>query len=182
MSTADYALIISLFSLSIAAASFVWNVWSKFIFPRPKVIVAVGVFSMHSSSGVSHPHLALTFSNYGPGEVTIHLTCVIRKRFPWSKPENGMINPIKNFPFQPYESDGPFSGGLPKKLGVGEGHTLRYPYDAQSFLALSFDKIGGTDTFGRHHWASGTQLRFVRKQFAKDFAGVRRAWDDPVDQ
>jgi hypothetical protein len=179
--TADYALIVSLFSLTIAAASFIWNVWSKFIFPKPKVVVSVGVFSMHSGGQVSHPHLALSFSNYGPGEVTIHLSCVERKRFPWSRADQGMINPINNFPMQPYTSLGPFSGGLPKKLLVGEAHTLRFPYEARSFLALPLTRIGGTDTFGRHHWATGKQLRHVRKQFAETFPGAARAWGDPMN-
>ena len=45
MTTADWALIISLCSLLLAMAGFVWNVWSKFIYPKPKVRVSIGVHS-----------------------------------------------------------------------------------------------------------------------------------------
>jgi hypothetical protein len=44
MTTADWALIISLCSLLLAMAGFVWNVWSKFIYPKPKVRVSIGVY------------------------------------------------------------------------------------------------------------------------------------------
>ena len=37
MTTADWALAVSLFSFVVALAGFVWNVWSKFIYPRAKV-------------------------------------------------------------------------------------------------------------------------------------------------
>lgn len=182
MNTGDYAFIISIFSVLIAIASFVWNVWSKFIFPKPRVNASAGVFSMFSERGTSHPHLALSFTNYGPGEVTIHLCCMLYKRFPWSKTEHAMINPIQNFPLQPYQSLGPFSGGLPKKLLVGESHVLRFPYEAQSFLAVPFRKIGAVDTFGRHHWAPSKQVRSVRAQFTTEFPNVKRDWgDDPPE-
>ena len=36
MTTADWALVVSLFSFLVALAAFVWNVWSKFIYPRAK--------------------------------------------------------------------------------------------------------------------------------------------------
>jgi hypothetical protein len=36
MTTADWALVISLCSVAVSLAGFVWNVWSKFIYPRAK--------------------------------------------------------------------------------------------------------------------------------------------------
>ena len=179
MTTADYALIISVVSVLIAIASFVWNVWSKFIFPKPKVNASAGIFSMFGESGTSNPHLALSFTNYGPGEVTIHVACMTYKRFPWSKTEHAMLNPIHNFPFEPYAGIGPFGGGLPKKLLVGESHALRFPYEAESFLALPFSRIGSTDTFGRYHWVTRKQVQQVRKQFREDFPAAKaRTWAD----
>jgi len=40
MQTADWALVIGLFSLVVSVASFIWNVWSKFIYPKPVVRVS----------------------------------------------------------------------------------------------------------------------------------------------
>lgn len=37
MTTADWALVISIGSLLISAPGFIWNVWSKFIYPKAKV-------------------------------------------------------------------------------------------------------------------------------------------------
>jgi hypothetical protein len=37
MHTADWALVISLFSAVIALSSLAWNVWPKFIYPKPTV-------------------------------------------------------------------------------------------------------------------------------------------------
>jgi len=183
MTTADYALAISLCSLLIALSSFVWNVWSKFIFPKPRVNASVRIFSMFTADvGASNPHVALNFTNHGPGEVTLHVVCLLYKKHLWSKPEHAMLNPIHNFPFEPYQSLGPFSGGLPKKLLVGEGHTFRFPYEAESFLALPIFRIGATDTFGRYHWVKVSNLRHAQRQFWKDFPNAKkRTWDDPPD-
>jgi hypothetical protein len=40
MQTADWALVISLCSAGVSLASFIWNVWSKFIYPKPVVQVS----------------------------------------------------------------------------------------------------------------------------------------------
>ena len=37
LGTAEYALIISITSLLLAFCSLIWNVWSKFIFPKPAI-------------------------------------------------------------------------------------------------------------------------------------------------
>jgi hypothetical protein len=40
MTTADWAFVISLCSVAISLAAFVWNIWSKFIFPKAQVHVS----------------------------------------------------------------------------------------------------------------------------------------------
>ncbi|WP_425989932.1 hypothetical protein [Brevundimonas sp. TWP2-3-2] len=183
MTTADYALIISIVSVFIAIASFVWNVWSKFIFPKPKASASAGIFMMYTDAGSSNQHLAVTFTNHGPGELTLHLACIKYKPWPWSKALAAMLNPIHNFPYEPYESLGPFSGGLPKKLLVGEGHTIRFPYEANGFLALPFSHLGAVDTFGRDHWVPKKQIKAIRKQFKEDFPDApARKWGEQPDQ
>jgi hypothetical protein len=39
MTTADWALVISILSALLSFAGFVWNVWSKFIYPKPDLRV-----------------------------------------------------------------------------------------------------------------------------------------------
>jgi hypothetical protein len=88
MQTADWAFVISIFSALIALASFVWNVWSKFIYPKPRVRVH---FSMVT---VFHPRapdpdpvrvLSLSATNLGPQEVTVLSAQVLFKRYWFSE-------------------------------------------------------------------------------------------------
>jgi len=44
MTTADWALIVSIFSFLVSLGGFVWNVWSKFIYPRAKVRAYIGIY------------------------------------------------------------------------------------------------------------------------------------------
>lgn len=46
MTTADYALIVSLASMAVAFGSLIWNVWQKFIFVKPNIQVAFGVWKV----------------------------------------------------------------------------------------------------------------------------------------
>jgi hypothetical protein len=48
VTTADWALVISLCSAVVSLAGFVWNVWSKFIYPKPRVQVS---FNFMTPSG-----------------------------------------------------------------------------------------------------------------------------------
>ena len=61
MTTSDWALIISLCSLAVALSSFVWNVWSKFIYPKPTVRVtlqATIIFQPGSTITADSGHMA----------------------------------------------------------------------------------------------------------------------------
>jgi hypothetical protein len=51
MSTADYALIVSISSAFIAVASLIWNVWQKYIFVKPQVQVGFGVYHIMEPTG-----------------------------------------------------------------------------------------------------------------------------------
>lgn len=76
METSDWALIISLFSLLLSLAGFIWNVWSKFVFPKPRV--AVSFMVMHVvGSDQRQRFLSLDVTNFGPSEVTI--SCAVAR-------------------------------------------------------------------------------------------------------
>ena len=63
LTTADYALVISLVSLG-------WNVWSKFIYPKPKLNVAVSLGSKLEELG-ELDSVVLECVNCGPTEVVV---------------------------------------------------------------------------------------------------------------
>ena len=86
MQTADWALVISLCPLFVALASFVWNVWSKFIFPKPTLRVSFGmVTAFHPQRGSEpNPVRALRLSsatNMGPEEVVLRSPPIEIKRY-----------------------------------------------------------------------------------------------------
>lgn len=74
MRTSDWALIISLCSFAVALGSFVWNVWSKFIYPKAKIRVTFQATVIIQPGAPEHrpEFLTLTATNFGPGDVTLH--------------------------------------------------------------------------------------------------------------
>ena len=139
MTTADYALIVSLCSAFIALASFGWNVWSKFIYPQPRLTVSVSVSLVFQSGTSGHRHVSLAFTNCGPGEIIVHVAEITGRTHWWKQRHWAIIPPIDNFPELPYRGS-IFSGGLPKRLSVGETHTLHFPFEEKTFLG-GVDKV-----------------------------------------
>jgi hypothetical protein len=160
MTVADWALVVSLCSVAIALGSFVWNIWSVFIFPKAKVRVSFSMSTIFHPGTLHHDKDVLTLSatNMGPGDVTLHGAIVRRKKAHLFQRRHGysLLNPL----IDPYTNDshGPFSGGLPKKVGVGESFSV-YLIPNHTILAEEgYDRIGFDDTFGRHHWAPKSQI------------------------
>jgi hypothetical protein len=155
MTVADWALVISLFSVGISLASFVWNVWSKCIYPKPKVRVGFSyVTIMHSdNSSDDYELLSLSATNHGPGEVTLTHAQIRLKALPFRKRRYGILNPCSgaNRPF--HAAPGPFAA-LPKKIGVGEELILYLVPNHEPLSLDNYDRIGFNDTFGQQHWAS----------------------------
>jgi hypothetical protein len=48
LTSADYALIVSILSVLIAIGSLLWNVWQKYIFVKPQVQVSFGTYQSWS--------------------------------------------------------------------------------------------------------------------------------------
>jgi len=169
MNTADWALAVSFGSMLIAAAAFIWNVWAKFILPKPKLDVSFNAMKALGNVGFDGNIFVLATTNVGPFSSTIKMAVVRMqpKRF-WQRHRTGVLNPLHNFPLQTNFTLGPFSGGLPKQLGIGEEFSLYFPYNAESELA-EVERVGVLDTFGRSHWCSTKQMRHVKERFGKDF-------------
>jgi hypothetical protein len=173
MTTADWALIISLCSAAISLAGFVWNVWSKFIYPKPRVRVSFNFMTTVGSGAVRENVLCLSATNMGPGPVTLH-SAVLRKRTFLRTKGYALLNPLHNYPAQTGHSVGPFGGGLPKKVEVGEQFSVYFTAYHDGLAADEFDQIGFHDLFGRNHWAQKRQLRtaveFIKRHIAEEDA------------
>lgn len=169
METADWALAISLCSFLVSLAGFVWNVWSKFIYPKPKVRVSFTVNIMLDRNGTRPRFLSLSATNYGPGPVTLH-SAVGRARAAWMKKTHFIMNPLHNFPQQMDFTVGPFSGGLPKKIEPGESFSAYFTLRHEALRDEPVIDVGFCDTFGRNHWAARKQVKQVRKAVAEAFS------------
>ena len=160
MTVADWALVVSLCSVVIALASFVWNVWSVFIFPKAKVSVGFSMSTIFHPGGPHHQKelLTLNATNLGPGDVTLHSALVRKKkaRFFQRRHSYGLLNPLISAYSD--ESHGPFSGGLPKKVSVGESFSAYLIPNHTTLAKDDYDRIGFNDTFGRYHWAPKSQI------------------------
>jgi hypothetical protein len=169
VTTADWALVVSIFSLIVSLAGFVWNVWSKWIYPKPKISVRFNVMTMISPGHDAPDRLALHATNYGPGDVALQLAVARGDRSLWrfwKKPRFGALNPLKGYEIE--ESDGPFSGGLPKKLAVGESFSVYFTADVEWFNPRhNLTRFGFTDTFNRTHWCSRRDAWLVKRHLAQ---------------
>jgi hypothetical protein len=187
MTTSDWALIISLCSFAVALSSFVWNVWSKFIYPKPKIRVTFQATIIFQPGARDHGHKFFTLSatNYGPGEITIHSAVIRHYKEKWWKNwraffnrryrrQYGLLNPLEGFPQRFDHTIGPFSGGLPKKLLVGEAFSSYFPRQVDWFEGKRV-RLGFSDSFGRNHWCSKQNVRKVIEGLGKEAAKDKNA-------
>jgi hypothetical protein len=176
MTTADWAIVISLCSALTALASFLWNVWFQVHLSEAKVQVSFSMMTMMApatpGSRLLHKSenkaLALSATNMGPIEISLNNVCAA-SGFRWwrRRPKDiGLLNPLPSFPLcsgQFNDAAGPFAGGLPKKLHVGEQFTSYLAPDHESLAKDEIERIGFSDTFGRFHWAPRRDLIKTRK-------------------
>jgi len=88
MTTADYALIVSIASAVLSVFALIWNVWQKYIFVRPTLDVGFGVYQIMQRSGpltmrATKDVLQVSVTNMGPGQVILH--CLICRKRRWSR-------------------------------------------------------------------------------------------------
>jgi hypothetical protein len=192
MTVADWALVISIGSVAISLAGFVWNVWSKFIFPKPRIRVGFSFVQMMAPSSekegfLTHTEnsaLALSATNLGPGATTLYNALAIERRKHWwnRKPSRyGLLNPLPHFPEYPGQfqnTSGPFGGGLPKKVEIGEQFTVYFVPDHEALASGRVDRIGFTDTFGQLHWAPRRDLIEARKHIREACDKVGKKYPD----
>jgi hypothetical protein len=111
--------------------------------------------------------LSLSATNHGPIKVILHSAVVRTQPDKKTGSRFGILNPLHNFPLQTNHTIGPFSGGLPKPLDVGETFSVYFPYSGDTFLAEDLRLIGFVDTFSKYHWASRRDLKNVLEKYRK---------------
>lgn len=173
MTTADYALIVSIFSAIVALGGLGWNIWSKFIYPKARVRVTFYTCAVTIGAAPPWPtFVCLSATNFGPTDVTLQSVAIIISRGPLRTPQRALVNPIHNI-YQPDVGIGPFAGGLPIKLAVGDSHNAYFPYDASSFARDNLGAVSFFDNFNRRHRAPMRNVRKVKAELDKEF------WQEP---
>jgi hypothetical protein len=102
MGTADYALIVSIFSFIVSLGSLWWNIWSKFIYPKAKLRINFAVMTVISSEK-HFEVISLSATSFGPTDITIRaVVCRYRLAWSWCKLKRpwqfGMLNTLHDFP------------------------------------------------------------------------------------
>jgi hypothetical protein len=167
MTTADWALVISILSATISFVAMAWSIWSKFIYPKPSLVVTFSAMDIFDEGGPGASYFNLSITNHGPIPATVTSSCVRMRRSLFSRPRIGLINPLSNFPLDSRTTQGPFSGGLPKKLEVGEEFSLKYWY-GKNWMDECPTGIGVRDSFNRVHWCSRADIREAKRHYDKD--------------
>jgi hypothetical protein len=171
MKTADWALAISICSAALSLFTLMWNVWSKFIFPKPRLVVGFSLQGVFDQRGWHDPFLTLSITNHGPvPDIVTHSIVQVGNGI-FTKRELGVI------PNEFYRSQGPFSGGLPKKIEVGEEFSLRYWY-GENWLTENVIRVGVVDSFNNKHWCRRSDVKGVKKTYMADKAAGKLAKQD----
>ena len=152
------AIIISVFSVLVAAFSLGWNIYRDVII-KAKVVVSIDKSRIISTSGSSPDYIAIKATNHGPGPII--LNTISLKETSLSK---WYFN-LQKYAVLMYDFENPYTDHLPKKLEVGESLNLFFPYDKDCFLRESFTHIGITDSFGRTNWAPSKPLSNLQKKW-----------------
>lgn len=175
MSQADWALVISAFSLLIALFALFWNIWSHFIHPKPRVRAELS-HQVLVAGEVIGGAACVTVTNLGPNSV--NLTSIIghfHGKFFWKgrffhKKQHFYI-PVTERIEQAVLATERSQMTLWPGTELSAGQQLRLYFSKTSDLfdddADSFD-IGVADTFGRFHKCHPKTVKTAIKSIKKD--------------
>lgn len=164
MTTADWALIISIISAITSIAGFVWNVWSKFIYPKPKVNVTAGIYAAPGATDDDDHWLLVTATNLGPGPVTLRYVIGQTYRNWRLRRMQAIFLPLANPGLSRDYTEGPLSGGLPKTLDPAASFTCWLSFPHEGLEQTKLRGIGFSDSFGRLHLCSRADMKRIRSE------------------
>jgi hypothetical protein len=122
--------------------------------------------------------LVLSATNMGPAQVTLRTALITYPTtFPWQKYRRfSVLNPLHNYPQSTQLSIGPFGGGLPKKLEIGEEFSAYFIPDHEGLARGDYQRIGFDDTFGSLHWAPRRHLLDALPQIRDACERAGKVW------
>ncbi len=171
MTTADWALVISLLSFVVSLASFIWNIWSKYIYPKSQIKVRFNMLIIFDAFD-NRKILGLTATNFGPTDNQLTgVICreILPRKFPYLR-RNWQYAFLNSFdrPEIP-TTPGLRSGGLPRKLVVGDKVDVYLTPLHEALRDKKIIDVGFVDIFGRELWAPRGDVRKVRESVKTHF-------------
>lgn len=176
MTIADWAFVVSLFSAALSLFSLGWNVWSKWVHPKPRIVMSMAVMNLIGGGrpGISEPFIAIYATNHGPTETTLKtLICRSRAEGWWRKRGNArwkwafMIS--HQTPDQALAGNNNPFGGFPHKLPVGDEFVTYLVFKHEHLRDDDIVDIGIVDVFERRHWVPRSKVRDVVKRVREEF-------------
>ncbi|WP_310538706.1 hypothetical protein [Phenylobacterium sp.] len=166
-STANIALVISGLALTVSLAGLAWNVWSKFIYPKPKLQISLSVVLLIDPDATGKPPATIRLSATNHGPIAADLAgAVIRSGGTGRRAQRGiphmLVQPFYSAAFKP-------AAGLDLPIAVGKSVSIYFPHGEESFFRRGVDRIGVYDGFGRNHWASLKQLEEVKLSLREEY-------------
>ena len=163
MTTAELAIIISIFSVAIAGLSLGWNIYRDIVL-KAKIKMSFGIRTI-VQHGIKDrlEYVIITATNHGPGSVK--LSMVQMKNSSWWR----WLFRKEKYAVIIHDYTNPLSGQLPHKLEVGEKIDILFPYNAECMLKNGWSHIGISDYFDRNHWAKLKQVKEAVEKWEKDF-------------
>ena len=165
MQTADWALVVSLLSLCVALAGFVWNVWSKFIYPKARLQLAIGNYidGPRDQESTNH-YIVLSAVNHGPTDATVKVIVARTHKWHTKLTRRFQYAIIKhwgtNRPHLP-------SIDLPKRIVAGEQVSFFFDASVNWFENDALLQVGLADVYGRNHWVPMKEARKLRRKLAE---------------
>ena len=163
MDQATVAIIISVFSVLLAALSLGWNVYRDVVL-KPKVVVTIAIKNIVCAGMAPSPdYIGISATNHGPGSVK--LNAMLLKETSIAK----KLKKQEKNAFIVHDYENPYSSKLPLTLEVGEHADYFFPYDEECMFKSPFTHVGVSDSFSRVHWAPKKSVKKLREKWVQKF-------------
>lgn len=189
--TAQIALVVSGLSFALALANFIWSVWSKFIFPKPRLEVRASFVLFEESMQRIHyfpskrgnlkrldncdltlPAISVYVANHGPGSVKIGMPIFERRKPFHARIEGyGTFTECISYPWQTMnDSD---RAELKDVLNFGDNRTFYVPVGESEIKEWMLTKVGFIDALGRKHFCSRADIENIADVARRHFSHVK---------
>jgi hypothetical protein len=142
-----------------------------------------GWFQLHGNRGIGRGNPHLECDQHGSDTSDVALGhCAEEKKMAFASADIQYLLPLHDYPFRKDHTIGPFSGGLPKTVEVGQMFSVYFIPDHEGLARDDYDRIGFSDTFGKYHWASKRDVLRARKSIREACDKVGKSYTNSASE